>query len=546
MAKYLSDSVRKTINRIKDGEYFLPHIQRTFVWKEDQIIQFLDSILRGYPIGTFLFWLTKDELQMRRFTDNYKEAMSLAQLYVPPNLGKKTLVLDGQQRLQVLYIVLSGFYEGKELYFNVLSGAQVDEKGYKYKFAFLRRDDKRPPEWVLLRDIVLSEKTTPDLRRQIIERLSSQGLQISREQENLIDNNVGRVRKHFVEDEIINYYLIDSLEGEIKDYEEITEIFIRVNSGGTKLGKSDLMFSLMKVGWAEAEQEFEELLKNINLNGAFYFDKDFLLKTALTVIGAGAEYRVQKFRGEKGKQNLELIKMKWNELNSAIRWTVDFIKQKTCIGADPALPSYNALIPIIYYAYKKHSKIDSSENNKIFVWLYSALLNQVFTGHADTIINNCVDAVGQANATFPVEALNRKAKEQGRIVEIGERVLDSNIHLVLNTIYLKQGGIDFNPLYEGNLPQIDHIHSRSKMKAWKEFTSKVNDIGNLRFVSRDENLMKSDKDITKYFESEGKLLDIDIHCIPEDKELWKIENYPKFLEERRRLMLERIRKELSY
>jgi uncharacterized protein with ParB-like and HNH nuclease domain len=63
--KYQSDSIRKLAREIHDGNYFLPHIQRSFVWKEDHIKQFFDSLLREYPIGTCLFWITKDSIQMR-------------------------------------------------------------------------------------------------------------------------------------------------------------------------------------------------------------------------------------------------------------------------------------------------------------------------------------------------------------------------------------------------------------------------------------------------------------------------------------------------
>src|SRR5208283_5501248 len=98
--------------------------------------------------------------------------------------------------------------------------------------------------------------------------------------------------------ELIYYYPIDSTTGRIIDYEEILEIFIRANSGGTILSKSDLMFSLMKLSWDDAEEEFEDLINVMNKQGAFYFSKDLILKSSLVLLDKSAKYAVDKFKGD--------------------------------------------------------------------------------------------------------------------------------------------------------------------------------------------------------------------------------------------------------
>ena len=109
-------TVRKIVtflnNSDEDGGFWLPNIQRPFVWSEEQICRLFDSILREYPISTLLVWKTTSDIRRRKFIDNWKSTLRLSDFYVPEDTKKKNLVLDGQQRLQSLYIALHGSYEG--------------------------------------------------------------------------------------------------------------------------------------------------------------------------------------------------------------------------------------------------------------------------------------------------------------------------------------------------------------------------------------------------------------------------------------------------
>jgi uncharacterized protein with ParB-like and HNH nuclease domain len=119
-------SIINLLNQIKNDEIVLPAIQRDFVWPEDKVRRLLDSIMRGYPIGIALLWETYLDLQYRLFENTFRPE-------TPYNFSenkrkkKLKLVLDGQQRLQSLYIALYGSYDGKFLYFDVLSGRESDD-----------------------------------------------------------------------------------------------------------------------------------------------------------------------------------------------------------------------------------------------------------------------------------------------------------------------------------------------------------------------------------------------------------------------------------
>src|SRR3954465_12034555 len=110
--KNQKETIRKMVrylnNPDRDGGFWLPNIQRPFVWREEQICRLFDSILREYPISTLLVWKTRAKIRRRQFIDNYpvENSDQLSRFYVPEDDKKKCLVLDGQQRLQTLYIGL--------------------------------------------------------------------------------------------------------------------------------------------------------------------------------------------------------------------------------------------------------------------------------------------------------------------------------------------------------------------------------------------------------------------------------------------------------
>jgi uncharacterized protein with ParB-like and HNH nuclease domain len=114
------------LNQISAGEIVLPAIQRDFVWSEDRVTMLLDSIMRGYPVGIVLLWETYNEIQFRRFDQDYKPGTPNT-FHDNTKLTKLKVVLDGQQRLQSLYVALYGTYSGKSLYFDVLSGRDTDD-----------------------------------------------------------------------------------------------------------------------------------------------------------------------------------------------------------------------------------------------------------------------------------------------------------------------------------------------------------------------------------------------------------------------------------
>src|SRR5437867_10381177 len=114
------------LNQIRHDEIVLPGIQRNFVWPNLRITKLLDSIMRGYPIGLILLWETYEDLPYRSFVKDYK-GKNVFTFRNNPRRRRLKLVLDGQQRLQSLFIAIYGTHLDEHLYFDVLSGLPSDD-----------------------------------------------------------------------------------------------------------------------------------------------------------------------------------------------------------------------------------------------------------------------------------------------------------------------------------------------------------------------------------------------------------------------------------
>ena len=240
------NSLRKIVrflnNPDEDGGFWLPNIQRPFVWSEEQICRLFDSILREYPISTLLIWKTRSTIRRRKFIDNYRlqHSQKLSDFYVPEDDKRKCLVLDGQQRLQRLYIGLCGSYEGKELYLDILSGEISAPDDIKYKFAFLNNVDARFP-YIKFKELVFSNTDPLTAAEKVIDNA---GRELNADQKKKVSRHVGVVFKTFHSEEGIVYQEIDSIDNkDLYTEDDVVEVFIRANSGGTRLSKSDLLFA---------------------------------------------------------------------------------------------------------------------------------------------------------------------------------------------------------------------------------------------------------------------------------------------------------------
>ena len=557
--------IRKIVSYLNDeeaegGGFWLPNIQRPFVWSEEQIGRLFDSIMREYPIGSLLVWKTKETVKHRKFIDNYHHDIKLTDFYVAENARSKMMVLDGQQRLQSLFIGLKGSYSGtdRELYFDVLSGDVTAPEDIRYRFAFHAKADAVWP-WVRFKDIVFERNKLDMQIAQDIERRAP--LPLENGQREKLQINVARARQEFVNDDNVTFQELDGIDNpDAYTIDDIVEIFIRANSGGTKLGKSDLLFSLLISSWEDADGELEGLLEILN-EGGFDFDRDFVLKSCLTVLGKGARYDVAKFRDGTTKE--EII-AKWEEISEAIKAVRDFVVSKTYIRTDKALPSYLALIPLIYYRYHYPQKFAAAIANTAEPqeYLLRSLLTGVFSGSPDNLIDKIVRSI-QDRQEFVLSEVFGVIRADNRSLEVTSDVIfeqyygSRSIHLFFNLWYQ---GFDYHPALDANGPQVDHIFPQSLLKSVKDInpeSGKQNILhyrswqrdqsANCMLLTQEENGFtgKCDKPPTVWFDrsrfpsDEAQAAYFKMHLIPTDPELWKLENFEKFIEARKALIADR-------
>lgn len=549
------DTIRRFINSLpgsEDGKggFYLPNIQRKFVWSEEKIERLFDSILREYPIGTLLVWNTDEPIRKREFIKTYRPDLKHKDFAVPDTDGPKRLVLDGQQRLQSLYLGLKGTYEGRQLAFNILSGDKKEPEDIRFDFEFRLPDEIVFP-WVRIGDLVNTDKKVNEISKGIREGHSPSEAEVER-----IDDNVSIVREVFCTQENIVYQLVDGVDRpETYKVEDVVEIFIRANSAGTPLGKSDLMFSLLTNSWANAEDDLDQLVDELNTTG-YAFDRDFVLKCCLTLLGKGARYKVDKFRNEAVRKDIET---NWKEISNAVKAVKDFIYDKTLMRTDKTLATYQSLVPLVYFYYKHKNRWSASEP-AIHDYLMRSSLTRAFSNSPDLIIDRLVTKINE-KGLFELAEVYATIREADRSLEITEeRILnisywDKEIHLLFSLWY----GFNYQPALKGSDPQLDHIFPQSaltKLKMANPETGKMtmmkykwwdrDQLPNMMLLKRDENGASGKWDTMPevWFADKNEEY-LDLHLIPRDKELWKLENYDRFIEARRKLIVQKFESFIS-
>lgn len=539
--------VRFLNNPEEDGGFWLPNIQRPFVWSEDQICRLFDSILREYPISTLLIWKTRSNIRHRKFVDNWNNKIQLSNFYVPENERIKSLVLDGQQRIQSLYIGLCGSYESKELCFDILSGELNEPDDIKFKFKFINQNDISFP-WIKFKELIFDECRP----RAFIDKIKNNTQRKFNDNDlDKMEDNINIIDRTFKMNEAITYQELDSIDNpKLYTEDDVVEVFIRANSGGTKLGKSDLLFSLLNANWTFAGDKMEDILSSLNKDG-FNFNIDFVLKTCLVLLDQGARYEVSKFRKNGIREDIE---NRWDEISSAIKDVLDFIRGKTFIKSQKSLTSNLVLIPLIYVRFHFNKKWKEASN--IDLYLLRCLLSGSFSGHSDNLIDGLVKKFKEIGSFNIDEAFNI-IRSQNKSLELTEdRLLNigygnDSINILFNIWYR-----DFNhtPAYENNLPQIDHIFPQSSLRnvrvqsketgrmIMKYHDHERNQLANCMLLSREENGNGGKGSITpeEWFSNKDNKY-LEKHLIPLDKNLWKIEQFDNFIEARKKLIKDRFR-----
>ncbi len=515
---YKPSSLFNLLQIINKG-LFLPHIQRPFVWEEDQMLKLFDSLMRNYPIQTLLFWRTKDEIKARKFMEEVKWDPDLSDYY-EPNVSKagceKVFVLDGQQRLQTLFAIFAGAIRAAddsraEAYFDVASGDVLSDDGLLYEMKFSNATLPRP--WCRIADLVGkdAQRNAEELSDEMNDHLDAiedalpveerPSVEVQRARQKRVRRNFGQLVSLLREDK---HFWIQELDGVANKftYATVLDIFVRVNSGGTKLDASDLMFAAMKEGWDEIEEAIEEtteLLNSTNIG----FDKTFPLKCLLVVHGRGAEASAEKFSGPDGAKLLVDMKDDWDRAEKAFQELRDFLKTDLKVYAEKVVRSHNSFIPLFDYLYF-NPKPDERSRALMKGYYYKAQLFGWYSQGTDKIINGLHSVVGKScPGGFPMQGVKDFFSGRGYPTDLQKWHLEQTRlrFLLLNLVYVDQmGASPFDVKSKGNEPHIDHIYPRHALATKLMLAgAEINTLGNYRFVGATDNIRKRAELPASYF-----------------------------------------------
>lgn len=505
---YLPQSLFRLIEQINHSLY-LPHIQRPFVWDEEQMIRLFDSLMRNFPVQTILLWKTKDAIRVRKFMEAVEWEADLSKLYDLPKSSfgvEKTLVLDGQQRIQSLYAIFRGavtpLQSGKEVnyaYFDVTSGAHVSGEDLRFRLVFA--PSSPGDEFYRVRDLMEcdSGKNSEDVADLLNERLISLHGK-SAEREKRVRRNMGQLASLLRED---RHFYAQTLDGVANPsdypYSTILNIFVRVNSGGTKLSPADLLFAAMKTNFTEVEENIEETVEMLR-STQLPFERDFVLKCLLTALGRGAAIDLERLRSSDFIADLQV---RWNFAEAAFKQLTDFLVLDLRVISPRIISSFNSLVPLFDYLFHNPSTTPV-DKARMKAYFYRAQMFGWFGSSTDSVINKLHLIVSKTVADgFPLSEITQSCEGAGRSVVVEDYHLQSAKlrPLFLNLVYVEMfAASPFQVRYKDNDPQIDHIYPQSPLRTKLELLSAdINHLGNLRFIGAKENLRKRAELPHEYF-----------------------------------------------
>jgi hypothetical protein len=534
-------SIASLMNEILNREISLPDLQRDFVWDEDQIRMLLDSIMRGYPFGSLLLWNTQFlDVVHRNFTSSYHPGQTFDTEI--KSAGKKMrMVLDGQQRLQSLYLAFFGTYEGRKLYFNVTSGPESktadagDDLGRNYRFEFWKDDEpSRPKRLVKVADVIgWGDRFEDDEIEAFVG-----GVPLEGEEAALARRNLRRLRRLFTQD-IVPIATIDDdvIKAEqATTIQEILEIFVRVNSGGTKLSRSDLMFSLIKTKWVKAREQFDALLADVDKAGLHEIDKDFLIRGMLTVSDAPTTFDVNVI-----ERHWDTMEPKFPAFAAALRSAIDFCRSADVrILSKSLLRPVNTLLPVVYYLSRQpKGSVPSSERQRLRAFIYFLLFNEFLGGKSPEARVRYLREVFQKNpgTALPLDALLNvvAARQKHTSVTTTQDMLGWHPRLTLN---IAQPNAARDTLSWQERAEVDHLFPQSVYRPL--LGEAVDDLGNLAYLGKYRNIIKSDDLPWDYFKNvtDDELRD---DFLIEDRSLLAHATFNEFTEKRRAAILAKVK-----
>ena len=559
-------TVEELVSKIERGELRLPEMQRRYVWRSSRVRDLLDSLYRGYPSGAILIWETDEVVP--------QQAFAVEQQSNP--YAKTQLLLDGQQRLTSLSAVIRGKpvqVNGRvrpiELLFNLehpdalpfvteVDDNNVDAPEYsddgeepideeadatedelqkrfdKMTFVVSTRKLEQLPQWVKVSDVFAGTyDNNYFLKRAGITSLDDP--RAERYTQRL--NRLKDIRKYI--------YRMDVLERSLS-YDEVTEIFVRVNSLGAKLRSSDLALAQITAKWRGSLNVFQAFQADCAKDG---FELDLGLHLKNLVAHATGQSRFLTV----SNLTLDQLKSGWDDGCRGMEFAINFLRSNAGIISPALLASPFLVISLGFYGAQRSYQLAASEEKGLRRWVLLANAKGRYSrGSSETLLDQDLKIVRDGGGFQ--ELLDRLRTQVGRLDVTPEELEGRNQRSALfKTMFLASQAADARDWHSnlvialshvGNAHQLQfhHIFPKAVLKSTAT-TRETDDIANLAFISGKANRKISAKEPALYFPEVRKAngeQPFESQCIPTDPNLLTVERYKAFLAERRRLIAERL------
>ena len=548
-------SAFQALSLIASKHMLLPDIQREYVWLPEEIENLFESIVDDYPIGSCIFWkaskatLNEQNPNLYYFLETCKRNKS----EVTKNVKRESLfhedgdyyiVLDGQQRLTSLNIALHGSYTTlpkwkqknyitRELYYNLdyHMPEDADDENLKKRFLFLSKDEATEGHYYLVKNLIQYSSTLECIRD-----LSKLGIS-----DRCVDD-LSRLFERLNDDSsrgLVHYYCITK-----EKYDDALSIFVRVNSTGRKLSKTDLLFSTLIDGWKDGKEEIEKAIAEANDKG-FDFSRDFLMRLCLVLVDAETNLKIENL----SRGIVDSIRNNWMAIKNAFLKLSDLLHS---IGVtDEYIISYNATMPLAYYIFKSGSFASAKSKIEAKKFLSVSFAKGLFGVASNSALKNARDAlkaVDCAKTPFDMSLFDSVMMTGGRDFKVRESDIDfwlgkyekgSNTLVLLLLLYpnLKVDQVVFHQdhVHPYALFETKHIKQyglpKETIERWRK---QRNLLPNLQLLEGKENEEKNKTPLLQWV-AQGHSFDY----FPEAVSL-EITNFDAFFEARKKLMKQRL------
>jgi hypothetical protein len=551
--------IHTLVDMYKRGELRLPEIQRHYVWQATRVRDLLDSLYRGYPSGSILMWETDEPVPTRDFAIA-QDTNAFA--------GRK-LLLDGQQRLTSLTAVLNGepvTVRGRKRPIDILFNLEHPE-GPPAEVMEVESDE---PSAMTPDDEVTDEgEENGDSEQVLIDRLNrrtfvvaSKSLQsqphwisvseVFKASDTVIVKKAGvtsfedeRYQRYLDRltklRQVKNYsYVVHVLERGMS-YEEVTEIFVRVNSLGAKLRSSDLALAQMTSRWPNLLKELEAFQEECERS---WFTIDLGQFVRAIVVFATKQCLFHSVATTK----VEDLKKGWEEAKEGLRFAINFLRTNVGVEDESLLSSPMFFHALAVVSRIKKNQLTQAEQRQLTHWLLVANARGRYSrGSTETLLNEDLNILFR---TGDLAALMEPVRRQfGRLhVEPSDLAARGANSPLFSLAYLSlkhagakdwHSGLGLSLTHQGKLHFIQwhHIIPKSLLKDHGGYeTGEINEIANMAFITGQTNRRISNKDASVYLkdvlEKQGPEA-LQTQCVPLDQELWSVPRYRDFLQARR-------------